>query len=143
MFCTCSGVTVQAVVPGLQHMSLAGQGLLGHTCRLHEVHRYLPQQAVVLQGNGYSSHEGPSSIGHHSQAPQEPHAQASSFQHANGHLHAPPANPDLGSGFSSGHSSGDLAQIPSPPPSQVSNVAVSFLPAAPIVPDAVPGLLHQ
>ncbi|KAL3159592.1 hypothetical protein ABBQ38_010004 [Trebouxia sp. C0009 RCD-2024] len=70
------------------------------------------------EGNGYSSHEGPSSIGHHSQAPQEPHAQASSFQHANGHLHAPPANPDLGSGFSSGHSSGDLAQIPSPPPSQ-------------------------
>lgn len=97
----------------------------------------------MLQGNGYSSHGAPSSIGHHSRLPQEPHAQASSFQHANGHLPAPQANPDLGSGFSSGHSSGDLAQIPSPPPSQVSGVAVSSLPAAAVLPDALPALMHQ
>lgn len=79
----------------------------------------------MLQGNGYSNLGAPSSgQPQHSHAPQEPHPQASPFQHANGHLHAPPANPDLGSGFSSGHSSGDLAQIPSPPPSQVSGTAV-------------------
>ena len=74
----------------------------------------------MLQANGYSSLGAPSSgQAQRMQAAQEPHPQASAFQQANGHLHAPPANPDLGSGFSSGHSSGDLAQIPSPPPSQV------------------------
>ena len=75
----------------------------------------------MLQANGYSSLGDPSSgQAQQMQAPQELHPQAPAFQQANGHVHAPQANPDLGSGFSSGHSSGDLAQIPSPPPSQVS-----------------------
>lgn len=74
----------------------------------------------MLQAHGYSSLGGSSSgQPQQMQAPQEPNPQASAFQQANGHLHAHHTNTELGSGFSSGHSSGDLAQIPSPPPSQV------------------------
>lgn len=81
----------------------------------------------MLQAHGYNSLGGSSSgQPQQMQAPQEPHPQASAFQQANGHLHAHHTNTDLGSGFSSGHSSGDLAQIPSPPPSQVSRTVLNF-----------------
>lgn len=80
----------------------------------------------MLQAHGFSSLGGSSSgQPQQMQAPQEPHPQVSAFQQANGHLHTHHTNTDLGSGFSSGHSSGDLAQIPSPPPSLVSHTVFS------------------
>lgn len=83
-----------------------------------------PQQyGAHHEGNGYSSHGARSSASaglpsqpQHTQPPSAPQPQPSAFQQqANGHaIHAP----QVGSAFSSGHSSGDLAQIPSPSPSQ-------------------------
>ena len=85
-------------------------------------------QQPLLQANGYSSlgaRSPPSGHPQHAQAPQEPQPPASAFQQANGHMHAVQAPTDHGSGFSSGHSSGDLAQIPSPPPSQVYSIGAN------------------
>ncbi|DBB02943.1 TPA: hypothetical protein ACH3X1_013541 [Trebouxia sp. C0004] len=83
-----------------------------------------PQQyGARHEGNGYSGLVARSSASaglpsqpQHTQPPSAPQPQPSAFQQqANGHaFHAP----QVGSAFSSGHSSGDLAQIPSPSPSQ-------------------------
>lgn len=105
----CQGCTAQTQRPMLHLHACCSDCISVLTC---------------LQGNGYSSlgarpsaSAGLPSQPQHPQPPSAPQPQPSAFQQqANGHaFHAP----QVGSAFSSGHSSGDLAQIPSPSPSQV------------------------